>query len=274
MANKVYFEKFDNIYKFMDTIEKRPNNDKFGKTSAKESRNGWAGTRTYQEAVEQFANGLPETAERMKQELGAFKANANIVSTKVRPNNHYYGYTPNVAAAIIGLPKSMRRIERTPQKTKTIGLLWDCCQNCNVEAETLRKAGETVLKLVYALEIRGYRVNLDCTPFNSEDSGRDFVVVINLKQFGQHMDILKLSFPVTSPAMFRRFGFKWAEGIPGVTGGSVWGYGRANTNTKRLFDIMAAHGYDTKSLYKIGVNDCERADFDPLEVAKNLGIII
>lgn len=273
MANKVYFERFDNIYRFMDTIEKRPNNDSFGTSSQNKDKEKWAGTETYNEAVEQFSNGLPETAERLKQSLGQFKAKSNITTNKVRPNNHYYGYSPNVAAAIIGLPKSMRRIERQPQKTKTIGILWDCCENCGTTAETLRKSGETVLQLVYALEVRGYRVNLDCTPFASNDGNRDFVAIINLKQYGQHLDILKLSFPVTSPAMFRRFGFKWAETVPGVTGGKVWGYGHTIKNN-RIMTILSEKGYDTKSTYRISVNNCEEASFDALEVAKTLGIII
>lgn len=273
MANKVYFEMYPDIYKFMDIIEKRPNNKQFGNSSQKIGKDGWSGTKTYGEAVEQFSNGLPETAERIKQSLGQFKAKANVVTTKVRPVNHYYGHTPNVAAAIIGLPKSMRRIERTPQKTKTIGLLWDCCQNCSYEAETLQKAGETVLQLVYALEVSGYRVNLDCAPFTGNDPGRDFMVLINLKQYGQHMDILKLSFPVTSPAMFRRFGFKWCEGIPNFTGRKVWGYG-CHLSKSRILEILTANGYNVKSSYCINVEDCEEADFDPLKVAKTLGIII
>jgi hypothetical protein len=257
----------------MDTVSKRPNNDLFGKSSQKESRDGWSGTKTYGEALEQFANGLPETAERLKKSLGQFKVQSNIVTNKVRPKNHYYGYAPNVAAAIIGLPKSMRIVDRVPQKTKTIGILWDCCQSCMWEAKDLRKAGETVLHLVWALETRGYRVKLDCSPFNTVDSHRYFVSVLNLKQFGQHMDILKLSFPVTSPAMFRRFGFKWAEGIPGISGGSVSCYGDTVGKAK-LTEILKQHGYDTKSTYIISVEDCHNNGYDALEVAKALGIVI
>lgn len=274
MANTVYFERFDNIYKFMDTIEKRPNNDKFGTSASKVSKDGWSGTRTYEDAIREFSNGLPETAERMKKSLGQFKARSNITTNKVRPINHYYGYSPNVAAAIIGLPKSMRRIERQPQKTKTIGILWNSCQNCGVEADTLRKAGETVLQLVYALECKGYRVQLDCAAFTGDcDDNREAILLINLKQYGQHMDILKLSFPVTSPAMFRRFGFKWAEGIPGFSGSKVWGYGH-HLGKSRLSDTLSKQGYDTKSTYQIDVDDCKNADFNPLEVAKTLGIVI
>jgi hypothetical protein len=273
MANKLYYESFPDIYKFMDTVSKRKNNDKFGKSSEKESRDGWSGTRTYAEAETKFANGLPEVAAKMQAALTQFTAKANIVTTKRTPRSYYYGYAPNIPAAIIGLPKSMYQVQRVPQKTKTIGILWNSCQNAGTEAETLQQAGESVLKLVYMLERKGYRVQLDCVPFSSTEDGRDFVAVINLKQYAQHMDILKLTFPVTSPAMFRRFGFKWAETIPNVTGSQVWGYG-SNLGKTKLLQVLEKQGYNIKCTYCIAVDDCEANSFDPMKIAESLGIVV
>lgn len=263
------YENFDNIYKFMDIIEKRPNNGKFGQSSQKESSDGWSGTRTYKEAVEQFSNGLPETCERMKKSLERFKANANVSQNKARPRNYYHGYTPNIPAAIMGLPKSMRQIERTPQKVKAISIMYDASANCGTSADTLNKAGCTVLELVYALEVKGYRVRLDLLPFTSKD-GEEVVCAITLKDWRQPLDLLKLSFPLTSPAMFRRFGFKWAEGIPGVEK-HFCSYGRTLTKDA-CRKLMEAHGVKTDNAYFIDVRDCQKADFDALKVADALGI--
>lgn len=273
MANKLYYESFPDIYRFMDTIEKRPNNKMFGESASKVDESAWYGTKTYDEAVQQFSNGLPEVAEKMKAALTQFTAKANIVTTKRTPRSYYYGYAPNIPAAIVGLPKSMYQVQRIQQKTKTLGILWNSCQNCGVEADTLRQSGESVLQLVYMLERKGYRVQLDCIPFSGNDSDRDFVLIINLKQYAQHMDILKLTFPVTSPAMFRRFGFKWAEGIPNVTGGTVWGYG-SHLSKKRLLPILEQQGYNIKSTYCIDVTDCQENNFDPLKIAESLGIVV
>lgn len=271
MAERIYYERYTNVYRFMDTIEARPNNGQFGRSSA-ESGDMWYGTKTWEEAMEQFQNGIPEQAEKLKKSLDAFKANNNISSPKTRPKNHYYGYSPNVAAAIIGLPKSMRYNERQPQKVKAISILYDMTQNCGVGADELRKAGETVLQLVYALECRGYRVALDGLAFNSESNERRFILSINLKEWKQHLDIMKLSFPITSPAMFRRFGFKWAETLPEVTE-RVSGYGRHMDKSKCL-RCLEKVGCDIKTAYFIDVNDCRSAEYDALEVAKKLGIVI
>lgn len=270
MSERIYYERYTNVYRFMDVIEKRPNNKQFGDTS--HDTGMWSGTNTWEEALQQFQNGIPEQAEKLQKSLNAFKVNRNIASPKNRPKNHYYGYSPNVAAAIIGLPKSMRYNERQPQKVKAISILYDMTQNCGTDADTLRKAGETVLQLVYALECRGYRVSLDGLAFNSEHHDRSFILSINFKDWKQHLDIMKLSFPLTSPAMFRRFGFKWAETLPDVTS-RVPGYG-SHIDKEMCKRCCSKVGVDVKHAYFIGVDDCTEADFDALEVGKNIGIIM
>ena len=271
MAEKIYYERYTNVYRFMDTIEKRPNNEQFGKSSAT-SGDDWYGTNTWDEAMQQFQNGIPEQAEKLQKSLNAFKANSNIASPKTRPKNHYYGYSPNVAAAIIGLPKSMRYNERQPQKVKALSLLYDMTQNAATDADTLRKAGECVLQLVYALECRGYRVSLDGLAFNGKREERKFILAINFKEWKQHLDIMKLSFPLTSPAMFRRFGFRWAETLPDVTS-RVSGYGR-HMEKEETMKYLQKVGIDTKTAYFISVDDCREASYNALEVAKTLGIIV
>jgi hypothetical protein len=270
MAERVYFESYSNVYRFMDTVGSRPNNGQFGESSGKTG--SWSGTETWEEAVNQFQNGIPETAEKLKRSLDAFKAKSNICTTKSRPVNYYYGYTPNIPAAIMGMPKSMKRIERTPQKVKAVTIAYDMCQNGSTRAETLQRSGETVLQLVYALECRGYRVSLNGIAFASYSENRKFVLSVILKEWKQHLDIMKLSFPLTSPAMFRRFAFKWAETLPDVTK-SVWGYGSnmAKDDVKR---ICGANGIDVKNTYLVTVEDCTGANYDAIQLAKNLGIII
>lgn len=267
----IFFERYTNIYHFMDTIGGRKNNAMFGKSSEKRSDNGWSGTDTYQTAVDQFSHGLPEKAEKLKKSLEAFKAKSNISTTKTRPIDYYYGYSPNIPAAIIGLPKSMKKVERTPQKVKAISICFNMVQSYSVKAETLEKAGETVLQLVYALECRGYRVALDILPFACTESRRYFINAITVKDWKSSLDMLKLSFPITSPAMFRRFGFKWAETLPGVTK-YVPCYG-APIDKADLVKQLNSCGYDTSKTYVIDVNDCKSVEFDPLKVAKTLGLI-
>ena len=270
MAKNI-FERYDNIYRFMDTIEKRPNNGRFGNSSHKEDDAEWSGTRNYGEAVEQFSNGLPERCEQMRKSLERFKAESNVNAVKARPRNYYHGYTPNIPAAIMGLPKSMRQIERKPQKVKAISIIFDSCVSCGTDSDTMTKAGCTILEAVHALQVSGYRVRLDLSLYSTESDGQKIGCIITLKDWRQPLDLLKLSFPLTSPSMFRRFGFKWAEGIEGVKSRHVFGYGQIMSDDK-VKALLDENGYDTSSTYFARVRDCEQVDFDALRLIERLGI--
>lgn len=271
MAVKHIFERYNNIYQFMQTIESRPNNGRFGESSHKETDEEWSGTKTYAEAVEQFSNGLPERCEKMRKSMERFKAASNVNTAKARPKNHYYGYAPNVPAAIIGLPKSMRYTERIPQKVKAISLVFDCCVSCMVSPEEMIKAGCTILEAVYALEASGYRVKLDLSLYSTESDGQKIACLITLKEWQNHLDLLKLSFPLTSPSMFRRFGLKWAEGIEGVTSRHVYGYGHIMSDDK-VKSLLRENGYNIDSTYFVRVRTCKDCGFDALQLVERLGI--
>lgn len=268
------FEKYDNIYKFTETVNNRADNGCFGDASKEKESGNFSGTKTWEEAVNMFENGIPESAEKLKKALDISKVDIKISITKVTRRNYYYGYTPNVSAAIIGLPKSMRQIQRTPQKVKAISIYWLPSVNSGVNADTIQKSGETVAKLIYTLEIKGYKVSLHSLPYSAAQGNEQLLCCVTLKEFKQPLDMLKLSFPLTSPAYFRRFGFRWAETMPGVTN-KDWhfGYGSALDKDK-IIAYLSESGVNTKDSFIINVNDCKTANFDPLTLAKELGISI
>lgn len=273
MSRRIIFEEYDNIYKFMDTIGKRSDNGKFDGSSSNTGDKSFYGTSSYSEAEEKFANGLPEETAELKKELLEFKAKSNIETSKIRPHNYYYGYTPNVPAAIIGLPKSMRRIHKTPQKVKAVSIYYDCGANASTSSETLRNCGRAVLKLVYAMELRGYRVKLAISARASGVESEVMLVNIKVKDWKQPLDLLKLSFPLTNASMYRRFGFKCAETMPDVRGSGWHGYGRHLTKDE-IIETLDKSGIDTKNTFVIVPDDCQKVDYDPMTLAKEIGIII
>lgn len=271
---KVFYENYTNIYHFMDKISTRKPNGKFSGSSQERGDANWKGTNSYEMAVSLFSNGIPEEADKLKGITNAINFKSNINAVKARPKNHYYGYTPNIPAAIIGLPKSMRHIDKVPHKIKAINLIYEGTQNVGTSGETIQKAGETIFALVYIMELRGYRVKLDYVCFAGKRDEEKAVCNITLKDWRQPLDMLKLSFPLTSPAMFRRFGFRWVETVPGIQGdGWYSGYGR-HIGKNDLIDILSDQGRDIKNTYVITVGDCKDASFDPVELSKNLGMKI
>lgn len=273
MHDKQIIEKYDNIYKFINTINNRPNNGFFGKESEKSDTESFYFTKThnYQEATSQFENGLIEETQQLKRDIQQFKQKQSITIQKSIPINYYYGYAPNIPAAIIGLPKSMKYNKKTPQKIKAVSIYYNITANANIDADTLYNSGKTVLQLIYYLESQNIRTNLYIIPSCTDcyDNDLDAICIIRLKEYKQPIDILKMSFPLVSPSMFRRFGFKWKEGLNGLNLRQS-GYGRSykiEEARKVLENKIESNSF------LINYELCENNDFDAVQLAKNLNIV-
>ena len=272
MTNLVY-DNFSDVFAFRQAIQTRPSNGK-ASDKAKTNDNEFSGM-PLDDAYNALTDGLPEVADKLKRELTKFKAVVSGQLTQRRPINYYNGHSPNVPAAIIGLPKSMRKVTKTPSKVKTVTIYYNSSANCSHKAETLEQAGATVLQLTYWLEMNGYRVKFVLLPFLAEESGEIACCKVLLKEYKQPLDILKLSFSITSVSMFRRLGFKWIETVPGLKESWAFGYGYPLANsgdTKRILGILKQTGENTENTYYLSVNECKKANFDAIKLASDLGI--
>ena len=265
------FESFPTTHEFLRAVMSRPQNNKTHDNRGREGKNDFCGGLSWDESIDALWNGLPETCKAMQSDLRNFRENGiNNLGNKSVPRNYYYGSRPNIPAALAGKPKSMRQRQRQPQKVKTIRIVYDQCQNANTSAMTLKQSGTAVLCLVYALEKSGYRVKFDLLPFASQEINECAISLINLKDFRQPLDLLKLSFPITHPAMFRRFGFTWLETVEDL-GPFYDGHGHHIDRETLLERLKDAKVLDTNA-YLIQIDDCENANFDVRTIAKNLGI--
>ena len=264
---KIFADSFRDVFAFRDAINTRKDNGTCRDSSKTGSRD-FAGM-PYDEAVQRVTDGLPEVADSLKRELTKFAAAKTGNINQRRPVNYYNGHSPNVPAAIIGLPKSMRKVVKTPSKVKTIRIFYQVSVNCDINSDDINKAGAAVLQLVYWLEIQGYRVELVIVNYCASDGGKNRAVcTICLKEFKQPLDILKLSFSLGSVSMYRRLGFRWLETVPGLRGDWARGYGSQIGNKTEALKLLNAAGNNTDNSYFINYNDCKNADFDAVKLGK------
>lgn len=269
--DNLVFESFSTTHEFMRAITSRPQNDKTPDNRGREGKDDFCGGLSWDESMEALWHGLPETCKAMQSDLRKFCENGTMsLGNRSVPRNYYYGSKPNIPAALAGKPKSMRQRQRKPQKVKTVRIVYDQCQNADTSAITLKRSGTAVLCLVYALEKSGYRVKFDLLPFAGQRMNECAISLINLKDFRQPLDLLKLSFPITHSAMFRRFGFTWLETVENL-GPFYTGYGHHIDRETLLERLKEAKVLDTNA-YLIQIDDCERANFDVRTIAQNLGI--
>lgn len=271
--DNLIFDNFPDVFAFRSAITSRPDNGR-ASDQAKSNSDSFSGM-PLDKAYNALTDGLPEAADKLKRELTRFKAVVSGQITQRRPINYYNGHAPNVPAAIIGLPKSMRKVTKTPSKVKTVTIYYNSSANCRHTAETLEKSGATVLQLTYWLELNGYRVKFVLLPFLAEESGEIACCKVILKEYKQPLDILKLSFSITSVSMFRRLGFRWIETVPGIEKNWAFGYGYPLANEKdntRILDVLKRTGENIDNAYYLGVNECKAANFDAVKLASDLGI--
>lgn len=271
MAYRVIFDNFSDVYEFRRAIQTRPEN-KHCKHEAKNGSKSFAGM-PLEKAYEALTDGLPEVVERLKKEVTKFQVTTAGNLNQRRPINYYNGHSPNVPAAIIGLPKSMRKVTKTPSKVKTVTLFFNTWVCCGVDAKDFEKSGFTVYQLVYWLEKCGYRVRLTVIPVCCESNGdrnECAVCSVLLKDFRQPLDMLKLSFSIASISMWRRLGFRWIETVSGLES-SWYAYGQKISKEKSV-KVFEQAGHSTENAYFIMHEDCERVGYDPIKLADYLGI--
>lgn len=264
-TEKTTFEEFATLHEFVETVKNRPHNNKRGLgNSSEENSEDFAGI-PLAECWETCFKGIPTTVENMKKSLANCQKTTFANIERRRPCNHYTGYAPNVPNAIIGYPKSMRKNQKTPQKVKVINIDYIAGANAYVSSETLERSGTTVLSLVYALEKQGYRVQLRLfTDFSKGGGDYTFysICAVVLKQYGQPLNIQKLSFPLTSVAMFRRLGFRWLETVPGLVGHEWHGYGRSINNINEIISYMKTINIYNENSIVLDYSYIEDRDFN------------
>lgn len=154
----------------------------------------FTGTNTWEEAVSLYQYGYTDILERIKSGIGANLQKTNPM-TRRRVVTGVQGYAPHVPNAIMGLPNSMIHTESVMMKSKVVNIVYSSTENCGTEADEFIKSGIAVLSAVNALELSGYRVNLDISFYCAKDGDEYAFGTVNVKDYREHLDIQKLCFP-------------------------------------------------------------------------------
>lgn len=229
---KIVKERFKSISEMMEMLDKRPNNKimEGENSSSRKGDRGWYGTDSYEEASQLMRTGWKEILPDIKEGLSK---SSKIVSKSFsptdlrRPKNLPVGFIPNIPNAILNLPNSMIDIQMTPQKRKTLSIIYVMAGSCGCKTEMWVKAGIALLTAIKIIERRGISVSIDTSFYCGSQGDEVAMGSVCVKHFGQPLDIQKLCFPMANPSMFRRIGFKFLETTPVITKeGFRYGYGR------------------------------------------------
>lgn len=213
----------------------RPVNSAWQGQDRESHQNGdWGGVHSFLEAVDKAHEGFTEVTEEMKQTYDSSKKYVfeRIKPRQVLPINSYVGSTPNVTRAILGLPKDMRKIKMEPRKAPGIDITYELGLNCGYSDDDLKERGARMLVLLSMFAMHGIPVKMSVSDSHTglrQDRDEIAMYRYGIQDYGDTMNIRKVSYWLAHPSVHRRISFAITETSPIITRFS-YGYGYPISN--------------------------------------------
>jgi len=232
----VIIDKFNSTNNLIEELQKREQSKFMKDRNASHTGDlSFTKTKDYNEALKLLIYGYQEPVDKIKSE---FKINK--YKDKINFENNVYGFVPNVANSILGLPNSMVNINKKPKKSKVVELIYSPDANASVSKDTFIENGIKMLNVISNLEANGISVKLTSALYCGTNNNNEIALAtLNIKDYGQRLNLLKISFPIAHPSFLRRIGFKWLETSPDIrTNGFSFGYGKALSMNEYEYDLL------------------------------------
>jgi len=268
---ELVIEEFNSLGQYISVIGKRKTNKLFSTReelgSQRENENYYK-TKSYDESVMLATNGYKEGLDSLTRGVINFQHKENAV--KNMSSVDFVGHAPLVANAIAGVPKSMVSIRAIENKAKVITILYSHGDTAGVNGDSFIKAGKNILNVIYQLELKGYRVALYV--MFAACKYQVAINIVQIKNWRQPSNPLKIAYPLLHPSYFRRQGFRWLETHPDIEDKKfLGGYGaplRAKTSNQRNY--LAEIKVLKQGWFYTYFN--EALDNEPSELIKLIGI--
>lgn len=185
----------------------------------------WRGYNSYDEAREKILHGDKELATKLR---GTEKLDINIpvTGTRRKITTAVAGFAPHVPNYLAGVPNNMLWVTEKKAKSPVLTIVYNIGCLGSSSGEQVTAVSARIMSAIMSAERNGYRINLWVASSQS-CCGEKCGFVCKIKEAGQHIDTLKMALPMISPAINRRFGFRFRETMEGL--GSHWtgGYGHS-----------------------------------------------
>lgn len=183
----------------------------------------WSGYNNYEQAREMILKGDKDLAKKLR---GTEKLDINIpcTGTKKKMCTGVAGFMPHVPNFLAGVPNNMIfvREQKVSQPVITVVYNIGCLRGSS--GDLVLQVSARIMSAIMSAERKGYRINLYVASAQNRGS-QNCGMVVKIKDSDQHIDTLKMAVPMISPAMNRRFGFRFRETMKGLSSGWVDSYG-------------------------------------------------
>lgn len=228
---KHIFHKFENVGEFHKFLHTHQPNAAF-KNARQHSQTEdaeFTHTKSWQDAEHLFTYGDKETAEKLEDTgLRKMRLETKCTANRRKVQANICGFAPHVPNYIAGVPASMLNVKEVRVKEKVINVIYNISANGGASAKSLLDTGVQMLSAIMKIEATGVRVNLYTADISDGHNGQLVGWLCRIKNSAQHIDTLKMCYPLCNPSMLRRHSFRFTEVADGVSSAFVGGYGGAS----------------------------------------------
>lgn len=155
--------------------------------------------------------------------------------------------------------------QKIRQPTKIINIFYDFSVNSMVTFAEMEQAGNVIAQTITALELSSIKVNLE-VGCGVTEYGESSYFGLTLKKASQKLDLLRLTFPLQSPAMLRKIGFGIIEILP-TKYSLAGGYGtpiNSSEDSQQIFEreYYPTIGFKKDNSYYLDIKKIRASNFD------------
>lgn len=211
---------FDSWGPYVDLAEHGETNMPLTTQGSRESdRGGWAGTSSFEEALELVINGWPDGEKKTRMLSRGLFAH---VSHLIERQNVIYDVEGNgidVAKYLNNEPECWQRFETELTDGpghRLVRLMFNFSVSGGVSTNVIMARGAVIAALIELLEYAGHRVEL--TAIQSIQRGSNYGELrVRVKEFSQNLDMGRVVFALAHPSMLRRLAFSvWERSLNGM----------------------------------------------------------
>ena len=224
------FKKFESVSEMHKYLQSRKATENFRfHESSQTGSERFTGTRDWEHAEQLFVYGDKDIAKKLEDAgLRQVRQQLKCAANKRRIQAGICGFAPHVPNYIAGVPESMLTVKEVRVKEKIINVIYNISASGGASAQSLLKAGVNTLAAIMKIEASGIRVNIYVADISKGRDGQLVCWLCRIKNSAQHIDTLKMCYPLCNPSMLRRHSFRFTEVTEGVSSALVDGYGRAS----------------------------------------------
>ena len=237
---KNVFLKFDSVSDFHKYLHTQKPTNAFSSPYNQCSQTGsqdFTHTRNWEHAEELFTYGDKDTAKKLEDGgLRQTRLQTKCTANRRKVQANICGFAPHVPNYIAGVPASMLNVKEVRVKEKVINVIYNISANGGVGARDLLNTGVQMLSAIMKIEASGVRVNLYVADISDGHNGQTIGWLCRIKNSAQHIDTLKMCYPLCNPSMLRRHSFRFTEVTDGVSSAFVGGYGGASRDISLMLN--------------------------------------